>query len=130
MEQMILLLVFAFAAAICMQAFVLSDKISAQCDARDNAVIAAQSAAEAIKYASGDTEKAAEILGAESKDGILTAMYDENWNITDNSGAYILTVRPEPAEISGLYKAEVCVNDVNDSGDILFSLEVMWQGAK
>ena len=46
MEQLIMLLVFALAAALCLQVFVLSAQISRRCKATDHAVTAAQNAAE------------------------------------------------------------------------------------
>ena len=39
MEQMVMLLVFALAAALCLQAFVKADEISKQAEARDRAVL-------------------------------------------------------------------------------------------
>ena len=52
MEQMVMVLVFALAAALCVQVFVLSDRTSRYGKARDRALMEAQSAAEALK--SGD----------------------------------------------------------------------------
>ena len=49
MEQMVMLLVFALAAALCMQAFVKSDQLSQQIVDRDQAVSLCQNAAEAIR---------------------------------------------------------------------------------
>ena len=39
MEQMVMLLVFALAAALCLQAFVKSDELSARGEARDRAAV-------------------------------------------------------------------------------------------
>ena len=67
MEQMVMLLVFALAAALCLQAFVRSDNISRQSEARDRAAMLVQSAAEAIQAYGGDAcdafAGAAELLG-------------------------------------------------------------------
>ena len=49
MEQMVMLLVFALAAALCLQAFVKADEISRRAEARDRAVILCQTVAEEIK---------------------------------------------------------------------------------
>ena len=49
MEQMVMVLVFALAAALCVQVFVLSDRTSRYGEARDRALLEAQSAAEALK---------------------------------------------------------------------------------
>ena len=50
MEQLLMVLVFAIAAAFCLQAFALSQKISRQFTQTDRASAAAQSAADAEKY--------------------------------------------------------------------------------
>ena len=49
MEQLVMVLVFALAAALCVQVFVLSDQTSRSHEARDRAVVAAQNAAENLK---------------------------------------------------------------------------------
>jgi len=54
-EQMVMLLVFALAAVLCLQAFTLSQNISQQNVYRDRLVIEAQNAAEAMKSGHGDT---------------------------------------------------------------------------
>ena len=50
MEQIIMILVFTVAAALCMQVFVYSNKLSVQNQQRDNAVLLAQNMAERLKY--------------------------------------------------------------------------------
>ena len=54
MEQMIMLLVFALAAALCLQAFVKSEQLSSRSENRDRAVTIAQTAAETIRHCGGD----------------------------------------------------------------------------
>ena len=49
MEQLVMLLVFALAAALCLQVFVLSDQLSRRCEERDRVVVVAQNAAEIMK---------------------------------------------------------------------------------
>ena len=53
MEQMVMVLVFALAAALCLQAFALADRISRQNAERDQALVAAQNAAEQVKQVRG-----------------------------------------------------------------------------
>ena len=60
MEQMVMLLVFALAAALCLQAFVKSDQISKRGEDRDRAAVLCQNAAEAIRHNGGDLAAAAE----------------------------------------------------------------------
>ena len=54
MEQTVMILVFALAAAVCMQVFVYSDKLSRYNRQRDDAVIIAQNAAEMLKLSDGE----------------------------------------------------------------------------
>jgi len=76
MEQLIMVLVFALAAAVCVQAFVLSDRISRRSAARDQAVIAAESMAEQWKACGGDAAKAAAAYGGSVEQGLWTKNYD------------------------------------------------------
>ena len=69
MEQIVMLLVFAMAAVICLRAFVWSDIISRRDALRDEALIAAQSAAEVLKSTKGDFRVAADMLGGAVADG-------------------------------------------------------------
>ena len=50
MEQMVMLLVFALAAALCLQAFVKSDGLSKDSEVRDQAVTLCQNAAETLRH--------------------------------------------------------------------------------
>ena len=61
MEQVIMVLVFALAAALCLQVFVLSDQMSEKNRDTDRAVLLAQNTAEMIK-ACGGVEEAAEAV--------------------------------------------------------------------
>lgn len=86
MEQMVMLLVFALAAALCLQAFVKSDAISSRGEARDHAAALCQTAAETVRHYGGTAQnalsRAAEDLGAAYSEEFvtLTLDYDEDWN--------------------------------------------------
>lgn len=86
MEQMIMLLVFALAAAICLQAFVKSGEISRQIEERERAVFFCQTAAETILHYGGSAQNAlsaaAEDLGAYYSEEfvVFTLDYDKDWN--------------------------------------------------
>lgn len=56
MEQLIMVLVFALAAAICLQIFVKAAGISQETAKRDEAVVLAQNTAELLKASKGETE--------------------------------------------------------------------------
>lgn len=59
MEQMVMVLVFALVAALCLTVFVKADRISRDTVRRDEAVLLAQNAAQVLKATSGDVEQAA-----------------------------------------------------------------------
>lgn len=131
MEQMIMLLVFALAAAICLQAFVKADTWSTESAAQDEAVVLTQTAAETIRHygeiSSAALQYAAEALGAEydAETNSFTITYDEYWR-PDEFGEYILKASAMDSGLPGLGKAEVWVEDVvHDCG--VFRLEVEWQ---
>ena len=62
MEQLIMVLVFALTAALCLQGFSLADRISRRQEAREKAVVLAQNLAESLKAGSGDLEVASRLL--------------------------------------------------------------------
>lgn len=127
MEQMVMLLVFALAAALCLQAFVKSDEISASCEARDRAMTLCQSAAEVIRSCGGEPAQAlsdaAEKLDCHYDQGLLWADYDEDWN-RSSQGGYRLTAREVPTDTPGLCSAHVAVEQ---EGETLFEITVAWQ---
>lgn len=125
MEQLAMVLVFALAAAVCLQVFVLADRLSRTCEARDQAVIAAQSAAETLKGYHGDYERAVQSLGGTLKDQQWQLNYDENWQQTETNAAYRMTVTPANGEQMLLGMADIAV--YNESGERLFELSVAWQ---
>ena len=66
MEQLVMVLVFALAAALCLTAFVKADQISRETVQRDEAVLLAQNAAQVLKATSGDADRAARMLEADA----------------------------------------------------------------
>lgn len=64
MEQLVMILVFALAAAACLQAFVWADSMSRQIQQKDRAAVLCQNAAETVK-ATGSTQLAAAIPAQE-----------------------------------------------------------------
>ena len=140
MEQMVMLLVFALAAALCLQAFVKSDGLSGDSEARDRAVTLCQSAAETIRWYGGDivSAEAAQALGYHYDKGVMYQEFDADWNPVDPAepGVYRLEASGIPADapedrIPGLRKAHVCVAkgyNYDQELELLFELEVAWQG--
>ena len=64
MEQLVMVLVFALAAALCLNIFVKADEISRTIAYRDDAVLIAQNAAEMLQATSGDVQRTTEQLGS------------------------------------------------------------------
>lgn len=104
MEQLVMILVFALAAALCLQVFAKAEDISRETARRDLAVVLARNAAELLKATNGDVE-AAEALGRED---------------------YRVTVVPKEAPLPGLVRAEI---QVFFGENLLFSLDTGWQEA-
>ena len=121
-----MLLVFALAAALCLQAFVLSDQMSGRCEERDRAVTAVQNAAETLKGCGGDLDAGVRILGGTSDGSQWKIGYDADWQQTAvDQAAYQVLVVLKPTEEPLLGSAEVLAQTVE--GEQLFQLAVSWQ---
>lgn len=128
MEQTVMVLVFALAAALCLRAFVLADGISRRVEATDRAVLWAESAADTLKARNGDLAQAAAELGGKLDGQCWTINLDEDWQETAEEPTYTLTVQPVESNQPLLGRAQIDVTA--ESGDSLFSLEVCWQEEK
>ena len=124
MEQAIMLLVFALAAVLCLQAFVWADSASKEIAEQDQALIQAQSAAEVLKSCVGDMEKSADIFGGDWDGQVWTVGYDVQWQQTEENAVYVLTVTPKPEDTPYLGAATVYVSDGEEA---LAQLDVAWQ---
>jgi hypothetical protein len=117
MEQVVMILVFALAAALCVQVFAYADRTSRYYEMRDQAVLQVQNEAELLKRQanqSGDTD--------------YQRFYDENWELVPeefDDAAYCLTVDYQESEEPCLWLAEVSVAATD--GEELFSLPVAGQ---
>jgi|GEM_PF-667159 len=131
MEQLVMVLVFALAAALCVQAFAASNRMSETAAARDRAVQLAQSAAEIMKSRGGDMAQAQSAamdrLGGQLSQGVWYILYDRDWNEVSDDGSEEAVYRLEalPDSGAGQSKAEIRVS-VED-GETLSSLPVAWQ---
>ncbi len=131
MEQMVMLLVFALAAALCLQAFARSDADSKRSEARDRAALLCQSMAESLRYTEGDLEAAAEMMdipyGTYTQEGLLfEAHYNDDWTLSD-SLEYTYCLRASLVDsVNGLGGADVKIIEAKDDGE-LFALRVNWQ---
>lgn len=135
MEQMVMLLVFALAAALCLQAFVKSDEISLRSQARSNAALAAQNIVEQLRHSGGSLEHAlmetadkqgGNYVGEDAAAGSrLYIFYDREWRVA-GEGDYLLTVEGIPASEKGLQRVRVQVVDLTSASEDLFGLETAW----
>lgn len=121
MEQLIMVLVFAIAAALCLRMFVSSGKLSQRYADTDMAVQIAQTVAERIKHDKG--------IYLDRYDweffGQTQAFpYDKNWQPTVENAAYYVYItcgQPTP------YLAQAHISVCTLAGEELFALPVAWQ---
>ena len=106
MEQLVMLLVFALAAALCLGVFAEADRISRETAQRDQAALIAQNAAEILKATCGDAERVPAVL-----EGNMPENYRLEIEKTD-SGSRLLG------------KAEI---RIYREKELLFVLETGWQ---
>jgi hypothetical protein len=124
-EQSIMLLVFAFAAAICLKAFVWADSKSALEQAQDMATVQLETAAETIKYYQGDFEVAAAELGGKAQGGELYVSYGEDWTVGSENPCYYLKATRLDSGVELLGRAGLELTD--GDGEVLSTLAVCWQ---
>lgn len=129
MEQIVMLLVFSLAAAVCVQAFVLSDRVSRRNASLDQAVLKAETVAETYKSCRGDVSLAEAQLGGREEGGVWTTCWDGDWKPAEESGAaYRITVSPENSDSALLGRALVTAAPAG-GGDPVFTVEIAWQEA-
>jgi hypothetical protein len=125
MEQIIMVLVFSLAAALCLQTFVLSGKISKRTETKNRAAVEAQNVAELMK-ADGVKRFSEHYKPEKSEEGYKT-LFTEDWQITkeDNSSEYTMTVSYENVPELSLWKAEIIL--VTADGEELVRIPVAGQ---
>lgn len=126
MEQLIMVLVFALTAALCLQGFSLANRISRQQEAREHAVIIAQNAAEILKHTAGDFEQAAEQLGGDWAGSAWTISYDDSFQVLSGSQKAVFQLQALPLEDDNPYLGTSQITVLYD-GEILFEITVAWQ---
>ena len=126
MEQLIMILVFALASALCLRLFVYSDQVSVSGAARDQAAAVVQNAAEALKLSGGSMESLAHMLGGEADADIWRMGYDSSWQETDEKRpAFIAEAKITGDDIPLMGSAEVSASTAD--GKPLFQVTVCWQ---
>ena len=127
MEQLIMLVVFALAAALCLQVFVLSGRISRECETKSHAVTAVQNAAEVTKSCRGDFESLSKLLGGSGIADGWQLGYGETWEPMDPAlASYLVNITPLNTENPALGSAEISAHSPEGT---LFSVAVSWQEA-
>lgn len=124
-EQAIMLLVLALAAALCLRAFVWADTYSKENSHRDRAMTQLQNAAEVLKANHGDLSAAAETLGGQAEEGVWTIFWDENWVQSQSPDAFRLQATPQDSETNFLGRALLELRQ--QDGTVLGSLQIAWQ---
>ncbi len=125
-EQLVMVLVFALSAALCVQVFILSDRTSSWNEARDHALVEAQNVAETLKSCHGDCEAAAQSLGGRYDGTQWELEYDVAWQpAADGQASYYVQVSRTESGEALLGSAEITV--FTAEGQPLCTLPVAWQ---
>ena len=128
MEQLIMILVFALAAAICLRMFALANTISSNVAEQEQAVLRVQNTAEALKMFRGDFDMLAESWGGKRTEEGWIIDYDKNWEETvEERPFYTVEAVKLDDEVPLLGSASVTAN--NRNGKQLFQIVVSWQVA-
>ena len=126
MEQILMIAVFALAAALCLQGFALANRISRDRQAKDTAVIMAQNAAEVLKSVSGDFDNACTVYGGVKQGPNWYISYDADWTLLNTQEGEVYSVQAFYRETDNplLGSATICIREGNK---IIYTLTVGWQ---
>ena len=134
MEQAVMVLVFALAAALCLRVFVWSDQTSKRGEARDRALVTAQSMAEIYKSCQGDVDEAiARMGGVTGAGGDWTLILDGEGETVDDFGGVLRAqiLAPERSQDGRLWTTQVNVWALRNGeadGEPLCTLPIAYQG--
>lgn len=120
MEQLLMVLVFALAAALCLRTFVFSEQMSRQSESQDRAVTTCQTVAETLKHCQGDYAAAAVLTGGTWDGHTLGVSSGEK-----TPGDYVVFATPADTGDALLGGAEITAFTAD--GQWLFGLSVAWQ---
>ncbi len=123
-ELSVLLVVFALAVLLCIQAFLKADDLSMDTERCDRALLLAQSAAEMVKSCRGDRAAIENWADGQWQGSCYVVGYDSVWQPRQEAPAYRLQVELLPTEISGLGRAQIAVFYADTC---LIELPVGWQ---
>ncbi len=125
-EQAVMLLILAVAAALCLRVFAWSDTRATENHSKDQALLQLQSAAEVLKDHHGDFAAAAQAHGGSVHNDTWQIAFDSTWTQTNAAQAYLLrAVRQDTDAYLGSARLEI----TDDNGVLLEALTVCWQEA-
>lgn len=116
MEQIVMILVFAVASAVCLQAFVYADHLSRQGDRIEKAWNKAQTVVEYCKDYHGELDAVCDLLGGKRHENGLSVCYEKE-------GMKLTLQLTEQTKYR--QKAVVCVQE--EKGEELCRFETAWQ---
>ena len=126
MEQIVMVLVFAIAATVCLQSFALSVKFSEQYETTDKAILVVQNVAEKLKMQ--DIEVLMNEMNAVHKGNTCWELYyNSEWELTAKQAAgaaYCIEVNYRDAD-EYLWKAKLSVCEIGE--EPLFDIEIAGQ---
>lgn len=125
MEQLVMILVFALSAALCMQVFVFSSQTSRRYALRDRMVLETQNLAETLKSTHGDFPAAAEEAGGIWDGESWVLYYDSEGKLTEGASSCRIEVCRLETGQDAMGGAELTAYDEN--GGELFCLPIAWQ---
>ena len=124
-EQAIMLLILAAAAALCLRLFAWADTRSLENTRKDQALVQLQSAAETLKSHKGDFSAAAQAHGGRVENGQWLLYFDGQWTTDAQDHAFYL--QAAPLITNNPYLGAALLEVFQKDGHLLGSLEIYWQ---
>lgn len=127
MEQVIMVVVFALAAALCVQAFVYARGVSLAIADRDHALGITQTLAEQAKATKGDLKTMSGTVGGIYVNDSLIHYYDSEWNMVDGKkqAAYEIVLEKD-VKVHECQHATITSHKLTEEKPI-FSMKIAWQ---
>lgn len=126
MELLIMVLVFAIAASVCVQCFAYAHRLSKEQEKKTAAILMVQNAAELLKGASGDFLAIESQLGGSGTEQVWQVPMDQNWDAVPKleQATYLLLIEKTSATAPYLGMASV---QLQCRGETLVEITVAWQ---
>ena len=124
-ELMVMLLVFAVVAALCLRFFAWAETKSLEESRKDQAWLQLQTAAEVLKHCHGDFSAVSEKLGGDWDGSQWLLSLGEDWKETGDVPAFLLRAVPEIENTDYLGAAILQINQLD--GSVLAELKICWQ---